>query len=265
MLDETGAVVLQAIFSSSPRVTWEGSTQGLSARDLAMSVALPEVDGRVLTRAVSFKSKARFDERVEANLVSHEPDTGRMRFVAELAANWARLRATEPADRRVALIMANYPNRDGRLGNGVGLDTPAGTIEVMRAMRDAGYDVTDLPADGDALMLRLDGRATNAANDGRIIRERISVLPLQIVLRESSQEVQEARYRGWGAPEADPFHLDDAFALPLMRFGNLMIGIQPARGYNIDPRKPITLPISCRRMAISPSTPSCGGNSARRR
>ena len=103
-------------------------------------MALPEVDGRVLTRAVSFKSKARFDERVEANLVSHEPDPARMRFVAELAANWAKLRATEPVDRSVALVMANYPNRDGRLGNGVGLDTPAGTIEVMRAMRDAGYD-----------------------------------------------------------------------------------------------------------------------------
>lgn len=237
VLDETGAVVLQTIFSSSPRATWENSSQGLSARDLAMSVALPEVDGRVLTRAVSFKSKARFDERVEANLVSHEPDAGRMRFVAELAANWATLRATEPAARRVALIMANYPNRDGRLGNGVGLDTPAGTIEVMRAMRDAGYDVADLPVDGDVLMQALMAGPTNAANDGRVIRERLSVSDYIKFFEDLPREVQDRVTARWGAPEADPFHLDDAFALPLMRFGKLMIGIQPARGYNIEPKE----------------------------
>ncbi|MGC4407070.1 cobaltochelatase subunit CobN [Rhizobium rosettiformans] len=237
VLDETGAVVLQAIFSSSPRATWENSTQGLSARDLAMSVALPEVDGRVLTRAVSFKSKARFDERVEANLVSHEPDAGRMRFVAELAANWAKLRSAEPADRRVALVMANYPNRDGRLGNGVGLDTPAGTMEVMRAMRDAGYDVADLPADGDMLMQALMAGPTNAANDGRVIRERLSVSNYIKFFEDLPKEVQERVTTRWGAPESDPFYLDGAFALPLMRFGKLMIGIQPARGYNIDPKE----------------------------
>ncbi|MDM7980370.1 MAG: cobaltochelatase subunit CobN [Rhizobium sp.] len=237
VLDETGAVVLQAILSSSPRTTWESSSQGLSARDLAMSVALPEVDGRVLTRAVSFKSKARFDERVEANLVSHEPDAGRMRFVAELAANWAKLRATDPADRHVALVMANYPNRDGRLGNGVGLDTPAGTIEVMRAMRDAGYDIADLPADGDALMQTLMAGPTNAANDGRVIRDRLSISDYMKFFDDLPKEVQERVTARWGKPEADPFHLDGAFALPLMRFGKLMIGIQPARGYNIDPKE----------------------------
>ena len=237
VLDETGAVVLQAIFSSSPRATWESSTQGLSARDLAMSVALPEVDGRVLTRAVSFKSKARFDERVEANLVSHEPALDRMRFVAELAANWARLRATEPGERRVALVMANYPNRDGRLGNGVGLDTPAGTIEVMRAMRDAGYDITDLPTDGDALMQALMAGPTNAAHDGRLIRERLSISDYKCFFDVLPKEVQDRITTRWGAPETDPFHLDGAFALPLMRFGKLMIGIQPARGYNIDPKE----------------------------
>ncbi len=237
VLDETDAVVLQAIFSSSPRATWESSSQGLSARDLAMSVALPEVDGRVLTRAVSFKSKARFDERVEANLVSHEPDAGRMRFVAELAANWAKLRATDPTDRHVALVMANYPNRDGRLGNGVGLDTPAGTIEVMRAMRDAGYDIADLPADGDALMQTLMAGPTNAANDGRVIRERLSISDYIKFFDDLPKEVQERVTARWGAPEADPFHLEGAFALPLMRFGKLMMGIQPARGYNIDPKE----------------------------
>ncbi len=104
--------------------------------------------------------------------------------------------------------MANYPNRDGRLGNGVGLDTPAGTVEVMRAMRDAGYDVTDLPADGDALMQALMAGPTNAANDGRVIRERISTSDYKLFFQDLPKEVQDRVTARWGAPEADPFHLD---------------------------------------------------------
>ena len=237
VLDEGGAVVLQAIFSASVKDAWQASSQGLSARDLAMNVALPEVDGRVLSRAVSFKSAARFDERVEANIVTHEPEPGRTAFVAALAARWARLRQTPAADRRVALIMANYPNRDGRLGNGVGLDTPAGTVEVLRAMERSGYAVGDVPEDGDALMTHLMAGPTNAANDGREIRETISLNQYKAFFEKLPKAIQDVVTTRWGVPESDPFFVEGRFALPLSRFGNLLVGIQPARGYNIDPKE----------------------------
>jgi cobaltochelatase, CobN subunit len=237
VLDESGAAVLQAIFSSSARDAWENSSQGLSARDLAMHVALPEVDGRVLTRAVSFKAAARFDETVQTNIVSHEPDIGRMRFVAELSARWARLRQKPAEERRVAVIMANYPNRDGRLGNGVGLDTPAGTVEVLKAMAAAGYATGDFPADSDALMAHLMAGPTNAAKDGREIRECISLSDYIRFLESLPKKLQDEMRVRWGEPERDPFFLDGRFALPLSRFGNVFIGIQPARGYNIDPKE----------------------------
>lgn len=237
VLEEGGAVTLQAIFSSSSSEAWQASSQGLSARDLGMNVALPEVDGRVLSRAVSFKSAARYDESVETNLVSHEPDPGRMAFVAQLAANWARLGATLAAHRRVALVMANYPNRDGRLGNGVGLDTPAGTVEVLRAMIEAGYDLADLPDDGDALMAHLMAGPTNSAQDGRIVREVISLSDYNGFFESVPKQIQHEVVARWGKPEADPYFRDGVFALPLARFGKVMVGIQPARGYNIDPKE----------------------------
>ena len=68
-----------------------------------------------------------------------------------MAAGWARLAGKQTEDRRVALVLANYPNRDGRIGNGVGLDTPAGTIQLLQAMEKAGYRVDKLPADGNTL------------------------------------------------------------------------------------------------------------------
>src|SRR5690606_14507892 len=104
---------------------WAESPRGLGPRDLAMNIALPEVDGRIITRAIAFKAAARFDARTECAIVVPRVAPGRAAFVADLAANWARLRRTPPGARRIALVLANYPNRDGRIGNGVGLDTPA--------------------------------------------------------------------------------------------------------------------------------------------
>ncbi|MGN7736015.1 cobaltochelatase subunit CobN [Ensifer sp. 22564] len=237
VLESTGAPVLQVIFSGSSRQQWETSPQGLMARDLAMNVALPEVDGRILARAVSFKAASIYDAKVEANIVGHEPLEDRVRFAASLAVNWAKLRRTEPADRRIAIVMANYPNRDGRLGNGVGLDTPAGTVEVLRAMTAEGYAVGDVPEDGDALMRYLMAGPTNAAGRDREIRETISLSDYNAFFDSLPKQIQDEVGGRWGAPEADPFFLDGAFALPLARFGDVIVGIQPARGYNIDPKE----------------------------
>ncbi|OWV82671.1 cobalt chelatase [Rhizobium sp. R635] len=237
VLEANDAVVLQAIFSASSREAWAASSQGLSARDLGMNVALPEVDGRVLSRAVSFKAAARYDAAVEANIVSSEPDAGRMGYVAALAAKWARLRQRPVSERRVALIMANYPNRDGRLGNGVGLDTPAGTIEVMRAMERAGYSIADIPADGDALMRHLMMGPTNSGFDDKVVRERLSLSRYKSFFASLPNQIQDEVTARWGDPEADPYLRDGAFALPFARFGGLLVGIQPARGYNIDPKE----------------------------
>ncbi len=237
VLEASDAVVLQAIFSASSKEVWESSSQGLSARDLGMNVALPEVDGRVLSRAVSFKSAARYDALVEANIVASEPDLGRMAYTARLAANWARLRHARPVERRVALVMANYPNRDGRLGNGVGLDTPAGTIEVLSAMRKAGYPVGDIPESGDALMRHIMDGPTNSGRDGKVVRETLSMSRYRDFLATLPKKIQDEIGARWGGPEADPYVVDGVFALPFTRFGDVLVGIQPARGYNIDPKE----------------------------
>ncbi|TAU48780.1 cobaltochelatase subunit CobN [Rhizobium ruizarguesonis] len=237
VLEANEAIVLQAILSASSREAWLTSSQGLSARDLGMNVALPEVDGRVLARAVSFKTAARYDAAVETNIVASEPDAGRVRYTAELAANWARLRKTSAGDRRIALVMANYPNRDGRLGNGVGLDTPAGTIEVLKAMRAAGYPVAEIPADGDALIRHLMEGPTNSGSDGKIIRETLSLSLYNSFLESLPNKIQDEVRARWGNPQDDPYFREGVFALPFARFGEVLVGIQPARGYNIDPKE----------------------------
>lgn len=237
VLDAADCPVLQMVFSGSNLQSWEDGTKGLTPRDIAMNVALPEVDGRVLTRAVSFKGASLRDPNVQADIVGYEPVADRCAFVAALAANWAGLRRTDPGDRRVGLVLANYPNRDGRLGNGVGLDTPAGTLSILNALVDAGYHVPHGFATGDALIEHLAAGPTNAAVDGRAVREVLTRADYEDFFATLPQDVRDGIAERWGGPEADPFFRTEEgdFALPIFTLGNIAVGLQPARGYNIDP------------------------------
>jgi cobaltochelatase CobN len=232
--------ILQVVFSGGDEETWREGTRGLGPRDLAMNVALPEIDGRILSRAVSFKAPLGRDAETEADLVGYRPVADRIAFVADLARNWARLRMKPPAERRVAIILANYPNRDGRIGNGVGLDTPQSAINVLRALREAGYWVGDIPEDGAALMARLLAGPTNARPQAPF-EESLSFAEYSAFFASLPPTVQQRVSAQWGSAERDPFFHPSRltcgdFAIPGFRSGNIAVLVQPARGYNLDPK-----------------------------
>jgi cobaltochelatase CobN len=168
--------VLQVILSGGTKEQWESRMQGLNPRDVAMNVALPEVDGRVITRAISFKSSQQWNEQLETNVVAYEPVRDRAQFVVELAQNWLTLANTSNAEKKVALILANYPNKDGRLANGVGLDTPASCVEILKALKASGYTISSLPESSDELMQWLSQGVTNdpAGRSYRQVRQELS-------------------------------------------------------------------------------------------
>ena len=237
--DGSDCPVFQVVFSGGSEAAWRGGTTGLSARDIAMNVALPEVDGRLITRAVSFKAETRRHEATQSWVLSYRPVADRVAFVASLAASWARLRRTPPAERRVAVVMANYPNRDGRLANGVGLDTPAGVVRSIRILAEAGYAVTGAPPDSAALMVRIGAGVTNdlTALDRRAVSETLPLDAYRTFFAILPEAVRTAVTGRWGAAEEDPYVRDGRFLLPAVRFGNVAVAIQPARGYQIDPSK----------------------------
>ena len=233
--------VLQAVFSGGTLERWRQGSSGLGPRDLAMNVALPEVDGRVLAGVLSFKAAWR-DEATQCDLARHQPLADRVAFVADLAAAWARLRRKPVAERRIMLVLANYPNRDGRLGNGVGLDTPAATVGVLAALAQADYGVAGIPADGNALVEMLQRGVTNDWRrlGGRLERESLDIADYLAFFNALPATLREAVTARWGAPQADPFFRAGEtscgrLALPIAVMGRVAVGIQPARGYNIDP------------------------------
>jgi cobaltochelatase CobN len=232
--------VLQVVFSGGDEESWRAGSRGLHPRDLAMNVALPEIDGRILSRAVSFKAPLGREPETEIDLVGYRPVADRVAFVADLARNWARLRERPVVERRVALILANYPNRDGRVGNGVGLDTPASVLAILRALAATGYRVEEIPDDSAALIRRLTDGPTNA-NPTAACEETFSFAEYSSFFATLPLPVQQAIIARWGSAERDPFFREGRldfgrFAIPGFRAGNVAVLIQPARGYSIDPK-----------------------------
>jgi len=269
--------VLQVILSGGTVEQWSDQFQGLTPRDTAMNVALPEVDGRIISRAVSFKSVQTRNPLLQTDVVVYEPVRDRIEFVAQLAANWVRLRQTPPSERRIALILANYPNRDGRLANGVGLDTPASCIEILKALQQAGYELSDVPETGDALIQRLTAGVTNdpEGRELRLVQQQLSLDEYRQYFETLPQPVQKGISDRWGDEELGTGELgvpsgdkgqwglgtgqedtgtgrlgdvgmsstnlssssssQSPIPIPGIQLGNVFVGIQPARGYDVDP------------------------------
>ncbi|ELR99609.1 cobaltochelatase subunit CobN [Gloeocapsa sp. PCC 73106] len=214
--------VFQVILSSSTVEEWEASFQGLQPRDLAMNVALPEVDGRIITRAISFKLVQNWHPQLETPVVIYQPRLDRVNFVVDLAINWLKLAQIPASEQKIALIVANYPNRDGRIANGVGLDTPASCLAILQALESEGYQLAEIPATVSELMESL--IREKARLDQFLTRERyqeyFTTLPV---------EVQQGISDRWGEVTSE------TIPIPGKRLGNIFIGIQPSRGYDLDP------------------------------
>ncbi|MEJ1157194.1 cobaltochelatase subunit CobN [Prosthecomicrobium sp. N25] len=224
VLDRAGAPVLQAVLPVTRREAWAASTRGLGAADLAMNVVLPELDGRIVTRAISFKAAETVDPDLQFAAVRHRPEAEAIEAVAALAAGWARLRRTPAGERRLALVLSDYPAKGGREGYAVGLDTPASVATIAEALRAAGYRVGTLP-DGDALMAALTRRAPGPSLDLASYARLFGALPA---------EFREAVLSAWGDPVTDPDVEDGGFRFRVLAAGALAVAIQPDRGRDRD-------------------------------
>jgi cobaltochelatase CobN len=235
LLSSYDCPVLQVALAGTSHAAWQTSTQGLNPRDLAMHVVLPEVDGRIFARAIAFKERTETDASGFAPTVL-KPVPDRIDSLAKLAAAWIALRRCDPPQRRIGIVLANYPNRDGRLANGVGLDTPQSLVDIFAALRDAHYAVDGAPSTVPDIMQLLQAGPTNALDRPRHGGTHWSLQRYREAFARLPQRVQDAVNTRWGSPADDPHVTDGGFALGLHRFGNVVVGIQPARGYNIDPK-----------------------------
>lgn len=209
--------ILQAIASSETREAWQERKVGLMPKDIAMHVALPEVDGRIIASLVSHKAQMTFDEQVECHLTHHAPYQEGITRLARMLAAWIRLRSKKKKERRIAIILSNYPNQDGRIGNGVGLDTPASLHHIARLLQKEGYDIKGLPPSGKAMI------------DLLIKSKRQSLSPKEYedFFAQLANSSADKMRQKWGEPNKDCLNMRACL------FGKLAVAIQPARGESV--------------------------------
>ena len=207
LLDQLDVPIIQGIVSTGSRSEWEQSSLGLGPIDTAMNVAFPEFDGRIITVPVSFKEET--DSSASGlsagRMQRYVAESDRMDYLARLAARHATLRRKANADKRIAIILSNYPTKDARIGNAVGLDTPASAINLLHALKSAGYQVDDIPPDGDELVQRIIARCSNDTDT--LTEEQ---------LRLAAGHVERRQYSQWfaGFPPSVRAELQDAWGDP---------------------------------------------------
>ena len=226
--------VLQGLCATSSRAVWAGADAGLSPLDAAMQVAIPEFDGRLVTVPFSFKEAGADD------IPLYRADPERTARLAGLAVRHARLHRIPVAQRKLAVVLSSYPTKHSRVGNAVGLDTPASAVVLLGALRDAGYTVGEFPSDSDELIHTL--IAAGGHDVEWLTEEQLSAAPARVRLTDYRRwftalpsSLTDAVREHWGEPPGSLYTDGSDIVLASLRFGNVLLMIQPPRGFGENP------------------------------
>ncbi|MGB1250048.1 MAG: cobaltochelatase subunit CobN [Candidatus Promineifilaceae bacterium] len=236
-LQALGIPVLQAMTSGMTHDQWRLSTRGLSPLDTAMNVALPEFDGRIITVPISFKGDG--SKKQGAGSKQYVPIPDRIRRVVGQAQRLATLQTKTNADKTVALVLTNAPGKASRIGNAVGLDTPASIINLLHEMAAQGYDVGEIPVDGDTLIHTLIDRCsydTDLMTEVQIAQaEGLSLDDYKARFANFPERNRREMTARWNGATNEAYFFDNALKFAGLRFGNVFVALQPPRGYGMDP------------------------------
>ena len=243
LLDQMDVPVIQGIVSTGTLEEWQDSSLGLGPIDTAMNIALPEFDGRIISVPISFKQETAAPQNgtmVTNRLQRYVAQPDRIDLLARLAARWASLRRKSNAEKRVAVIMSNYPTKDARIGNAVGLDTPASVVNLLNALERAGYQVEDIPENGDELVHRIIERCSNdrdslTEEQMRLAAGHVGARQYAAWFKDFPESVQQQLEDSWGPPPGQVYRTEDQLAIAGLQLGNVFVGLQPPRGFGEHP------------------------------
>ena len=237
-LKRLGVPVVQTVTTMRSRSRYASSDTGVMGFELALSVALPEFDGNVITHPVSGKERTDDEAGIGSAPKQHFPIEDRIEHAASLAVNWAELRHTPNDEKNVAVVLHNYPPSDDGIGTAFGLDSPESTVNLLSELRDRDYDLGGrFPGSGQDLIETLTAQLT--LDDRWVAPEDVRERSVDVVPAERYAEwwadtgpgFRENVREEWGEPPERPF------AIPGVEFGNVLVTVQPPRGFGMDPSK----------------------------
>ncbi len=215
-------VALPLVFQTTEE--WQDSELGLHPIQVALQIALPELDGAIEPIILSGRDgntgKAiALQDRVEA--------------IAQRAMKWANLRRKPKLHKRVAITVFSFPPDKGNVGTAAYLDVFGSIYKVLESLRNNGYDVQELPDSAEKLMLEVLHNAQAQFNSPELnIAYKMSVPEY-----EALTPYHDRLIPSWG-PAPGNLNTDGQNLLIYGKsFGNVFIGVQPTFGYEGDPMR----------------------------
>lgn len=233
--------VIQAYNLLRPQSAWQEDVSGMNPVELSVNVVQPEFDGVIHGGVVSSK------ETGDLGISCYLPLPERVAALAGKAKKWARLRHTGNDRKKVAIIFHNYPPTNASIGSAQGLDSPASVVALLKGMAANGYRIDSLPGTGRQLLEEL---LAGVTNDRRFLSDeqigqavgKVGKDDYKTWFDSLEPSVRQELIKEWGLPPGEVFFADDSLLVPGRMNGNILITLQPPRGFGEDPDKIIHSP-----------------------
>lgn len=248
VLPELDVPTLQLILTYNPRAQWEETTQAVSPMDVSVNIAQPEFDGAIIGTVVATRDDLGVDPATGARLLARRPVPDRCRHVVRWAMNWAKLRRTPPAERKVAIIFHQYPPRNDRLGCASGLDSFESVKALLDSMTAQGYRIDRRFENGEAIAFEMIDRLTSDRRylqPAQMAERAVGTIDTPTALRwhaERSEKMQREMDEKWGPAPGVTFYHDGKLLVGGMIIGNVFLGVQPPRARMEEADQPVLQP-----------------------
>jgi len=230
---------LHGIHLSSKTVEeWLESRHGIPPVETVTTVILPELDGRnepIITHAV----KKRLSEGVK--LEEYVAIGDRVERLAQRAAKWVSLRRKPNSQKRIAIIIYNYPPGEENIGKAAYLNVFESLSRLLKALMDKGYNVTGAPSGRELKDLLI---SKGVVNSGEWVQPSrfdeaflVSAEKYGMWLRNLPEKPRNQMLKEWGKPPGQIMAHNNSLLIPGLTFGNVFVGLQPTRGVHEDPSK----------------------------
>ncbi|MCW4034130.1 MAG: cobaltochelatase subunit CobN [Candidatus Bathyarchaeota archaeon] len=240
-LSRLGVPVIKAVLTCNSFEDWQQTNLGLSVADIPTEVALPEFDGFLITVPVATMDRTQTNPLTGTKIIKYEPIPERINKVVRLSLKWAKLRHTPNNERRVAIILHNYPPRNDTIGYAFGLDTSVAAVSLLENMKQQDYKVDFLPESGQTLIEEIINGLTNDRrwlSSKELVERAVAKIPTNRYLpwfNEVPKSTQKHMIKDWGNPPGKLFYYNNELLVAGIINGNIFIALQPTRGFLENP------------------------------
>ena len=215
-------VALPLVFQTTQE--WEESDLGLHPVQVALQIAIPELDGAIEPIILS----GRDDATGKAHTLQD-----RVNIIAERAIKWSNLRVKKRIDKKLAITVFSFPPDKGNVGTAAYLNVFGSIYRVLLEMKNKGYKIDDLPKNSKELMEKVinNPEAMDGSPELNIAHK------MSIKEYESNTPYSKRLEENWGKPPGTLNTDGQNLLIYGKHFGNVFIGVQPTFGYEGDPMR----------------------------